>query len=91
MTKCEQETIIRWDAGSDVVHVWTAHKSIANRLKKLGCKPADDRAQDGTVVSWYCQIESSKFKWGVRRGKRVMSDVQREALSKRLAAAREKK
>ncbi len=36
MTRTEQETLIRWDAGNGTVHVWTCEPKTLRKLARLG-------------------------------------------------------
>ena len=62
----ERETILRWDAHKDVVHVYTASPVVDRKIKKAGHQPTRDQTRKGAWSGSFYVIPYKSLRWGVR-------------------------
>jgi hypothetical protein len=67
MTKCEQETIIRWDEESRTVTVWSASRVVLRKLARLGLTPTrESRRRTGELHGREYRVPLTRFRWGLK-------------------------
>ncbi|GAA1639378.1 hypothetical protein GCM10009700_27900 [Brevibacterium sanguinis] len=90
-TADERETVVTQSDGSDVVRIWTAQRSVINRIRE---KPDVKVIAQGTDrgTDWM-ELEVPASRWnlaGAVRRRSTMTDEQKQAAAERLKQAREK-
>jgi hypothetical protein len=91
MTKTEQETILRWDAGGDFVSVFTAHPPTMRKLARAGYQPHRANTRGGREDGWFYRVPVGDLRWRVgakRPARRRLTEAERSARRERLARAR---
>ena len=93
--RSEQETIIRWSADADVVHVYTAHPPTHRKLARAGYRPYRVTMHGSNETRWFYRIPVGELRWRVGAKRRQTSQAQRDQLARgrvarnSLATARE--
>ncbi|MFQ5946328.1 MAG: hypothetical protein ACE5NC_08775 [Anaerolineae bacterium] len=74
MTKQEKETILRFDAERDEVHIFTADPPVHRKVEKVwGVKPWRISVLDGKEVGWFYRVPYGQFSWHKKRaGQRAL-------------------
>jgi len=87
LTLTEQETVIRWDRSSDEMTVYTADTFLIERLKSLDAyRLIREYTQGGQVVA--ADFAADKKLITIRKGRRALTDEQREKLAEQLSKGR---
>ena len=79
MTAYEKETHIHWNDEEDFVEVFTCHKKIMNRMKRLGAKVYDKCILDGNLRHVIYHISKDKINIGLNP-KRTYTDEQKRKM-----------
>lgn len=66
LTRAEQETVIRWDEGEKVVHVYSASPVTWRRLARLGLTPIRETRHEGEVTGRFYTLPLARFRWGLK-------------------------
>lgn len=61
MEAVERETIITWNDGEDTVNLFTCHKRIMGKMKKLGATVKERRVLNGRVRHVEYEIPKEKI------------------------------
>ena len=80
--RSEQETVIRWSADADVVHIYTAHPPTHRKLARAGYRPHRVNIRAGHEARWFYRIPISDLRWRVDAKRRQASQAQRGWLAR---------
>lgn len=91
MTKEEQETVIKWDKSTSLLHIYTADPALMRRLNGLqSYKLIKEHRQGGKVIAAEYEAEKRLLTLRSKAPAVTMSKEQREAAGKRLREYRER-
>ena len=76
------ETILRWSADDDVVHVYTAHPATHRKLARAGYRPYRVTMRGSKETGWFYRIPVGELRWRVGAKRRQTSQAQRDQLAR---------
>jgi len=76
----EKETILRFDEGDPVLHLYTFRRGMAARLLKAGAELKAEGRRKGKVVSWTLELPKKWFR--EPRPRRTRTAAQKAAAAK---------
>lgn len=81
----EQETVIQYDRNGETMTVYTTDSTQITRLDKIYQRHKEHK-QAGEVVAVEYVVDKGLLSYRSKRGKRVLTDEQREAARARMKA-----
>lgn len=85
----EQETVIQYDRNGETMTIYTSDSTQMTRLDKIYQRHKEHR-QAGEVIAVEYVVDKGLLSYRSKRGKRVLTDVEKARLTERLQAWREK-
>ena len=65
-TRAEQETVIRWDEETRLVHLWSSSPVTWRKLARLGVRLTRETTRDGEPSGKFYQVPFARFRWGLK-------------------------
>jgi hypothetical protein len=85
----ERETVISWDCEERVVYITSHDPAVWRRLARLGIEAFKNwHYRDGVESTRFYKLPLARFRWGLKRAGKSLSDDQKAARARVLAASR---
>lgn len=81
----EQETVVQYDRNGEMMTIYTSDSTQMTRLDKIYQRHKEHR-QAGEVVAVEYVVDKGLLSYRSKRGKRVLTDEQKEAARARMKA-----